>query len=63
MDAPFTLTYIKILKNIRIGSFQFACLSEPISKILIMVLGWPVEPVEPVKIGKISDIIFNGSTG
>jgi hypothetical protein len=32
-------------------------------KQLITILGWPVEPVEPVgpaKIGKMSDFIFSG---
>jgi hypothetical protein len=32
----------------------------------IRILGWPVEPVEPlapVEIGKISDLFFYGQTG
>ena len=27
---------------------------------MVMVLGWPVEPVEPVQIGIISDFIISG---
>jgi hypothetical protein len=33
---------------------------EPISKTRITFLGLPVEPVEPVEFGKISDFIFPG---
>jgi hypothetical protein len=41
---------------------------EPISKMWIAFLGWPVKPVEPVKNGKMPDFIFffkptNGLTG
>jgi hypothetical protein len=36
---------------------------EPISKMWFKISGWPVEPVEPVEIGKMSDFIFFGQTG